>query len=82
MTNQKSDGPSPHVRGLLGEELRMAHEAARAADIAFKIRVYVAVEQGLTTRQVAEELGISQGGASKYRIQGEAAYRARSGLTE
>lgn len=67
----------PHVRALLGQDLHLSHEAAQAAEIAFKIRVYVAVEQGLTTAEVAQELGISQSSVSKYRIQGEAAYRER-----
>lgn len=67
----------PRVREMLGEELRLAHEAVRAADDTFKIRVYIAVEQGLTTQEIADELGISQSVVSKYRIQGEAAFAAR-----
>jgi hypothetical protein len=67
----------PHVREAIGHELRLARETAYAADVAFKIRVYLAVEQGLTTQQVADELGISQAAASKYRIQGEALHRGR-----
>ncbi|MGW0088258.1 hypothetical protein ACWDWS_04485 [Streptomyces sp. NPDC003328] len=43
----------------------------------FKVRVYLAVEQGVTTRDIASRLGISQAAVSKYRIQGEAAFRER-----
>ncbi|REE60444.1 regulatory ArsR family protein [Streptomyces sp. 3212.3] len=39
--------------------------------------MYLAIEQGLTTYELAEELGISQPAVSKYRIQGEAAFRER-----
>ncbi|CAM5620811.1 hypothetical protein [Streptomyces aurantiogriseus] len=82
MTYRKRMEWPPHVRQMVGEELRLAHEAAQAAEVAFKIRVYIAVEQGLTTREVAEHIGISQAAASKYRIQGEAAYRARQTAAE
>jgi DNA-binding NarL/FixJ family response regulator len=67
----------PYIRALLGEELRLSYEAAAAAETAFKIRVYVAVEQGVTTQEIADELGVSQSVVSKYRIQGEALYRKR-----
>jgi DNA-binding CsgD family transcriptional regulator len=70
------------VRALLGEDLRLSHEAARAAETAFKIRVYIAVEQGLTTSELSEDLGISQSSVSKYRMQGEAAYRERLAASE
>ncbi|MBX9392247.1 hypothetical protein K4749_01200 [Streptomyces sp. TRM72054] len=78
MTYRKRMEWPPHVRQMLGEELRLAHEAARAAEAAFKIRMYVAVEQGVTTQQIADKLGISQATASKYRIQGEALYQERA----
>jgi DNA-binding CsgD family transcriptional regulator len=63
------------VRELLVEELRQSHAAAQAAETAFKMRVYLAVEQGATTQEIADELGISQTSASKYRMQGEALHR-------
>jgi DNA-binding NarL/FixJ family response regulator len=72
----------PHVRAMLGEELRLAHEAARTAETAFKIRVYIAVEQGLTTQQIADDIGLSQATISRYRIDGEAAYQERQATTE
>jgi len=78
---KRIDWPS-HVREAIGEDLRLTHEAAQAAEALFKTRVYLAVEQGLTTQQVADELGISQASASKYRMQGEAAYRERQAAGE
>ena len=77
MTARKRMDWPPHVRELIGEELRLSYEAARAAETAFKIRIYIAVEQGVTTREIAEALGVSQTAVSKYRMQGEAAYRER-----
>lgn len=77
MTGRKRVEVPPHIRALLGEELRLSYEAATAAETAFKIRVYVAVEQGVTTQEIADELGVSQSVVSKYRIQGEAFYRKR-----
>jgi DNA-binding NarL/FixJ family response regulator len=70
------------VRVLLGEDLRLSYEAARTAETAFKIRVYIAVEQGLTTSEVAEDLDLSQQTVSRYRMQGEAAYRERLAASE
>lgn len=67
----------PHMREMLGEDLRLSYEAAQAAETAFKIRIYIAVEQGVTTQEIADALGISQTSVSKYRIQGEAAFTAR-----
>jgi DNA-binding NarL/FixJ family response regulator len=67
----------PEVRQMLGEELRLSHEAARAAKTAFKVRVYIAVKQGLTTQEIADALGVSQSAVSEYRMQGEALYRER-----
>ncbi len=71
-----------HVRELLGEELIRSHEEALAAKEAFKIRVYIAVEQGVTTREIADHLGISQATISRYRIEGETAYRERQAAAE
>lgn len=76
MTKRRVDWP-PHIREMVLGDLLLSHEAAKAAEDAFKIRVYMAVEQGVTTQQVADRLGISQSGASVYRRQGEALYLAR-----
>lgn len=82
MTNRKRVDWPPHVREAMHEEVGVAYEAARAARTAFKIRVHVAVEQGVTTQQIADKLGISQSAVSKYRVQGEAAYRERQAVAE
>jgi DNA-binding NarL/FixJ family response regulator len=68
----------PHVREQLIEGLRQSRAATRAAHTAFKITVCRAVEQGVTTREIANELGISQAAVSRYRVEGEAAYRSRA----
>ncbi|MDL5205109.1 hypothetical protein [Streptomyces sp. ALI-76-A] len=77
MTARKRIDWPPHVREALHADVRLSYEAAQDADTRFKIRVYLAVEQGLTTAEVAEGLGVSQSVVSKYRMQGEAAYRER-----
>ncbi|MEV6833515.1 hypothetical protein AB0N17_03120 [Streptomyces sp. NPDC051133] len=76
MTRRGVDWP-PHVRKMIGDDLRLSHEAARAAEDAFKIRVYIAVEQGVTTREIATEIGVSQQTVSRYRIEGESLYQHR-----
>jgi len=77
VTYRKRVEPTPAVREALGEELRRSHEAARAAEEAFKIRVYLGVLQGVTTQEIADRLGISQSSASKYRMQGERLHQER-----
>ncbi|MFF6966269.1 hypothetical protein ACFY9G_23240 [Streptomyces anthocyanicus] len=77
MTYRKRPDLAPHVKEVLGEELRLSREAVQIAETAFKIRIFVAVEQGMTTQEVADALGLSQAAASKYRIQGEALYSER-----
>lgn len=72
----------PHVREMMGEDLRVSYEAACVAKTAFKIRIYIAVEQGVTTREIAEKLGLSQAAVSRYRIDGEAAFAARQAAGE
>jgi DNA-directed RNA polymerase specialized sigma24 family protein len=67
----------PHLLEAVLEDVRLSHEAVREADTRFKIRVYLAVEQGLTTREVGDALGIPQATLSRYRREGEAAYRDR-----
>ncbi|MFF4834074.1 helix-turn-helix domain-containing protein [Streptomyces sp. NPDC001315] len=71
---------SPEVRAALQADLRLTYEAAQHAETLFKIRIYIAVEQGLTTREVAAELGMSQQTVSRYRIEGEAAFAARQAV--
>lgn len=66
-----------HVRQMLFEEVRQSVEEAQSARARFKRRVYLAVEQGVTTRGIADKIGVSQQAVSRYRIEGEAAYRER-----
>ncbi|MFF0140451.1 helix-turn-helix domain-containing protein [Streptomyces sp. NPDC005227] len=68
--------PEP-VRAALCEDLRFVQNVARQAEEALRVRVYLAVEQGLTTQEVADALEISQSAVSNYRRQGEEAFRRR-----
>lgn len=74
---RKFDWP-PEVREALLDDVQLWHAAALEAETRLKIRIYLAVEQGLTTREIAVRLGISQQMVSRYRIEGEAAQQARS----
>lgn len=71
---KRMDWP-PRVRSLLLDNVRRSHEDALAADTALKVRIYITVQQGLTTREIAEHTGLSQTTISKYRIAGEKAHR-------
>lgn len=74
---KKFDWP-PEVRDALLDDVQLWHSAALEAGTRLKIRIYMAVEQGLTTKAIAMRLGISQQTVSRYRIEGEAAHGARS----
>jgi DNA-directed RNA polymerase specialized sigma24 family protein len=80
---KKVDLPD-HVREALLGDVHMTYENAldakalqERADERFKIRIYLATEQGMTTREIAEELGIAQTSVSKYANQGREAYERR-----
>ncbi|GHD70255.1 hypothetical protein GCM10010317_077180 [Streptomyces mirabilis] len=73
---KKFDWPQP-ARDALLEGVRLEHAAAREAKTRLKIRIYIAVKQGLTTQAIATKLDISQSLVSQHRIEGEAAYKAR-----
>ncbi|WP_162794118.1 helix-turn-helix domain-containing protein [Streptomyces paludis] len=49
-----------HVRTALLENVALTHHAATSADELDKIQIYLALEQGATTREVADRLGVSQ----------------------
>lgn len=74
---KKFDWP-PEVRDALLDDVQLWHAAALEAETRLKIRIYMAVEQGLTTGEIAVKLGISQQTVSRYRIEGEATQRART----
>ncbi|MEU5908887.1 MULTISPECIES: helix-turn-helix domain-containing protein [Actinomycetes] len=78
MTGKRSVEWPPHVRDALLIDVRLTHEAAQEAEARLKMRIYLAVEQGLTTRQIAEQLGsVSQQTISRWRLEGEALCRER-----
>lgn len=58
-----------------------AQRFADAADENFKIDIYLAVEQGMTTYEIGELLGKSQSVVSKWRIAGEQARDRRRSLS-
>lgn len=58
-------------------DLLLTHEVALTAEENDKVRIYLAVEQGLDTREIADELGISQSAVSNYRRQGQAILERR-----
>lgn len=60
-----------HVRAALLEELEITHEAAVTADEQDKIRIYLATEQGLTTYEIGDQLGVSAQTVSNWRKRGE-----------
>lgn len=59
--------------GDVGLSLKQAEDAEER----MKIRIYLATEQGLTTRELAEELRIGQTSVSKYAREGKEAYDRR-----
>jgi response regulator of citrate/malate metabolism len=73
---KKVDLPD-HVRAAVLADVQLSYEQSLDADESAKIRIFLATEQGLTTQEIADRLRISQTSASKYRMQGEEAYRRR-----
>lgn len=63
-----------HVRIAVLGEVRLDYVAAAKAEERTKIRIYLATEQGLTTYEIAEGLGVSQAVVSKWSRQGKEAY--------
>lgn len=68
---------SESVREALINDVALTHQAAIEADERDKIRIYLAVEQGLTTGELAEGMGVSQSAVSNWRRQGEEAFKRR-----
>lgn len=59
-----------HVKSALLEELDLVHKAAVQADESDKIRIYLATEQGLTTYEIADQLGVTAQTVSNWRTRG------------
>jgi DNA-directed RNA polymerase specialized sigma24 family protein len=66
-----------HVREAVLSDVELSHEVAVQADENDKIRIYLAVEQGITTQEIGHRLGAAQTTVSRWRRQGEEAYRRR-----
>ncbi|WP_437071999.1 hypothetical protein [Streptomyces sp. enrichment culture] len=73
---KKVDLPD-HVRSAVLAEVSFDYEAAAAAEERSKVRIYLATEQGLSTYELAERLGVSQAVVSKWSRQGKEAFEAR-----
>lgn len=73
---KKVDLPD-HVRAAVLSDVGLSFHQRNDADDSLKLRIYYAVEQGLTTQEIADQLGISQTSASKYRTQGEEIHKRR-----
>jgi transposase-like protein len=68
-----------HVRSAVLDDLLLVHMETIAAEEREKIRIHLAVEQGLTTAEIASRLEVSQSVVSKWRKQGEEARDRRFG---
>lgn len=66
-----------HVRAAVLADVELTHQQAVSAEENDKIRIYLASEQGLTTYELAQRLGVSQSVVSNWRRQGEEAYLRR-----
>jgi transposase-like protein len=66
-----------HVRDAVLDDVALSHEETALAEEREKIRIFLATEQGLTTQEIADRMGVSQTAVSKWRRQGEEAYVRR-----
>jgi transposase-like protein len=66
-----------HVREAALADVELSHQQAMEADERDKLRIFLAVEQGLSTYEIADRLGVSQQVVSKWRRQGEEVYKQR-----
>lgn len=73
---RKIDLPD-HVRKAVLSDVQLSQRVAAESEASYKIRIYLATEQGLSTREIAEELGFSQRAVSNYAQQGQELYLAR-----
>ena len=68
-----------HVREAVLDDIALSQQEAAAAEERLRIRVHLAVQQGLTTYEIAERLGIAQQSVSRWSKQGEEARSRRFG---
>lgn len=62
---KKVDLPD-HVRAAVLADVELTHQQAEQAAENDKIRIYLALEQGLTTRELEAELGVPQQTLSRW----------------
>lgn len=68
-----------HVREAVLDDVQLSHKEALEADERYKIRIYLATVQGMTTYEIADRLGVSQSVVSKWSREGEQARNRRRG---
>jgi transcriptional regulator len=73
---RKIDLPD-HVRAAVLADVHLDYDSAADALERSKIRIHLAIEQGLTTYEIAEDLGVSQAVVSKWSRQGKEAFENR-----
>ncbi|MFC5799148.1 helix-turn-helix domain-containing protein [Streptomyces formicae] len=73
---KKVDLPD-HVREAALADVELSHQQALDAEERDRVRVFLATEQGLSTYEIADRLGVSQQTVSNWRRQGEEVYRRR-----
>jgi hypothetical protein len=66
-----------HVRTAVLEDVALTYQTALEADENSKIRIHLALEQGVTTRELEEELGVPQQTLSRWGRQGREALTRR-----
>lgn len=66
-----------HVRKAALADVKLSYRLSIEADESAKIRIYLGTEQGLSTYEIAEDLGVSQPVVSKWSRQGREAYERR-----
>jgi pimeloyl-ACP methyl ester carboxylesterase len=73
---RKVDLPD-HVREAALADVQLSQRVSAESEASFKIRIYLATEQGLGQSEIADRLGLSQPVISKYVRQGQELYNAR-----
>lgn len=62
-----------HVREAVLDDVQLSYREAQSADERYKIRIHLAIVQGMTTYEIADFLGVSQSVVSKWSREGEQA---------